>query len=100
MLVDKFKLTPSNFRNEELCFYDNGNGIFSQLLSLRRRKSVSQSEMPRYPMVYKRLHVQYLTYSYKGNKYMPYIMANEVSKASKSRSLVSQTQYVSIEQKP
>ena len=95
IVMDKYQLGPIDTTDLTLCLYDNGKGTLFPFFCLRNGKIVCQSEMPRYPMVYKHLHVKYLTYTYKdkeSNKYTPYHMANDVSKAPKLESLVSESQ--------
>ena len=84
MIVDKYQFVPKACINENLCLYDNGKGTLFQLLSLRNGKAMCQSEISRYPMVYKYLHVNHLTYTFRdkeGNEYRPYPMTvNSLSK--------------------
>ena len=71
MLVDKYLLTHKTSSVENLCLYENEIGTLFQLLSLRSGKAVCQSEMPKYPIVGKYLHVTHLTYTFRdkeGNK--------------------------------
>ena len=73
--MDKYQFVPIATANPSACLYDNGKATLFQLFCLRNGKALCQSEMPRYPMVYKHLHVKYLTYTYKdqeGNEYKPY----------------------------